>query len=211
MLNRTAISARPSTTDSLAKYSEQLRRAAISRKERSGSGVSSGDDGRPKYRRRAACSLTGNASNCCPTWLDRLANALVSSASSGFGSFDLAVVAISRTDRSNGSFRIATVAADSGYAAVVHRAGQPVGERILRIVQREAARRMPERGDFLFAERSPGGYRNVAETLQHHPPTQRPRLSSPRTAQLDHGCLDRPTCFACEILAAAGLRTASRL
>src|SRR5580692_3051195 len=50
---------------------------------------------------------------------------------------------------------------------------------------------MPERGDLLLAERSTGGHRNVAEALQHDPPTQRSRLSSPGTAQLDHSCLDR--------------------
>src|SRR5229473_2835340 len=50
---------------------------------------------------------------------------------------------------------------------------------------------MPERRDLLLAERSPGGHRNVAQALQHDPPTQRPRLSSPGTAQLDHGCLER--------------------
>jgi transposase InsO family protein len=46
-------------------------------------------------------------------------------------------------------------------------------------------------GDLLLAERSLGGYRNVAQAPQHYPPTQRPRLSSPGTAQLDHRCLDQ--------------------
>jgi hypothetical protein len=43
----------------------------------------------------------------------------------------------------------------AGYIAVVasiHRAWQPMGERLLRIVQLEEARRVPERRDLLLAQ-----------------------------------------------------------
>ena len=48
----------------------------------------------------------------------------------------------------------------------VHRAGQSLGERIHRVVQREAAGRTAEPGDLLHDERGPCPDRAVAATLQ---------------------------------------------
>jgi hypothetical protein len=42
-----------------------------------------------------------------------------------------------------------------------------LGERLLRKLPWEAAGRMPERRDFLFAEGGPGGDREMAGGLQH--------------------------------------------
>jgi hypothetical protein len=43
------------------------------------------------------------------------------------------------------------------HQAIVYRAGKSMGERILRIVQRETAGRVFEWGDFLFAQGSQSG------------------------------------------------------
>jgi len=55
----------------------------------------------------------------------------------------------------------------------------------------------------------------VIEMWRTHYNTIRPhsalRLSSPGSTELDHGCINRTSSFACKILALAGLRTASRL
>lgn len=51
--------------------------------------------------------------------------------------------------------------------ALAHRAGQPVGERLLRKFQRQAAERMLERGDFLFAEGGPDRDRELESGVQH--------------------------------------------
>ena len=61
----------------------------------------------------------------------------------------------------------AEVAGEGGHRDAVHRTGKSLGERLLRKLQREAARRMPERGDFLFAEGGAGGDREMAGGVQH--------------------------------------------
>lgn len=54
----------------------------------------------------------------------------------------------------------------------LHRAGVSLGERILRELQRQAARRMPEPGDLLRATRGPDPHRAMAQLLQHRTATQ---------------------------------------
>ena len=51
----------------------------------------------------------------------------------------------------------------------VHRARQSVGERLLRIVQLQAARRVPQRRDLLLTQGGAGAGRTLAHPLQHHP------------------------------------------
>ena len=57
--------------------------------------------------------------------------------------------------------------AKSGNGNAVHRARKSLGERLLRELQREAAGRMLERRDFLFAERGADRDRKVAGGVQH--------------------------------------------
>src|ERR1700679_1926774 len=59
------------------------------------------------------------------------------------------------------------MAGQSGHRDAVHRTGKSLGERLLRKLQREDTRRMPERRDFLFAEGGPGGDREMAGGLAH--------------------------------------------
>src|SRR5271169_2151724 len=59
------------------------------------------------------------------------------------------------------------MAGQSGHGDAVHRTRKSLGERLLRKLQRKATRRMPERRDFLFAERGTGGDREVAGGVQH--------------------------------------------
>jgi transposase InsO family protein len=58
----------------------------------------------------------------------------------------------------------------------VHRAGQSMGERLLRKLQRQAAQRVAERRDLLHATRSTGTDRAMATALQPSPTTQRAGL-----------------------------------
>src|ERR1017187_6980886 len=51
----------------------------------------------------------------------------------------------------------------------LYRARKPVGERLLRELQLEAAGRVPERRDLLLDERNQGTGRAVASSLQHRP------------------------------------------
>src|SRR5215471_5758541 len=99
-----------------------------------------------------------------------------------------------------------SVVGRGGHAAVVHRAGEPLGKRILRIVQWETARRVFEWGDFLFAQRGAGGDRAVAEVLQCGASTQRVGISAARTGKLDGGMKrvlpESP--FACRMVSKAG-------
>jgi hypothetical protein len=71
--------------------------------------------------------------------------------------------------------------------AVVLRAGQSVGKRILRIVQREAAGRMLEWGDLLLTQGGPHRHREVAQILQHRTTAQRVGISPSRARELDGG------------------------
>ena len=50
-------------------------------------------------------------------------------------------------------------------------------------------------------------WRTHYNTIRPH----RPSVIVPRSTELDHGCINRTSSFACKILALAGLRTASRL
>src|SRR5579863_868369 len=77
------------------------------------------------------------------------------------------------------------MAGNSRHAAAVYRAGESLGKRILRIIQRKAARRVSERRDFLFVERSAGSGGNVAEALQHGATAQLARISRAGADELD--------------------------
>ena len=48
----------------------------------------------------------------------------------------------------------------------LHPTGQPLGERLGRVLQRQAARRMPQRGDLHHARGGPGPHRMVAAGIQ---------------------------------------------
>ena len=63
----------------------------------------------------------------------------------------------------------------------VHRAGQPVGERLQREPQRQAEGRAHRSGDLLLAAGGPGLNRAVAEGVQHGAATQRTRLPTARS------------------------------
>ena len=60
----------------------------------------------------------------------------------------------------------------------LHRARQPLGERLHREFQRPPARRAAGRGDLLFAEGGPDRDRELATSLQCRPPTRVPWLSA---------------------------------
>ena len=103
--------------------------------------------------------------------------------------------------------RVKSWLAVGGDAAVIHRAGESVGERILRIVQWEAAGRVFERRDFLFAQRGASGDQRVAEVLQHTTSPQRIRLSPAGSGKLDRGGMNRAlrkSPFACRMFSKAG-------
>ena len=72
--------------------------------------------------------------------------------------------------------RAALAGQDRGEDAV-HHPGQPMGEWLLRVLQRLAARRAPGWGDLLYAGRGQDTDRGLAPTLQHHPPALQPGLS----------------------------------
>jgi hypothetical protein len=59
----------------------------------------------------------------------------------------------------------------------VHRARQPVGERLQRIVQRQAAGRVADPGDLLFAEGRRGADCALVAARQHGQAAQRAGLS----------------------------------
>src|ERR1019366_5655682 len=62
---------------------------------------------------------------------------------------------------------VAEVAGEGGYEDVVHRAWESVGERVLRELQREVARRVLERRDLLLAEGGTDSDGEVAGGIQH--------------------------------------------
>ena len=68
---------------------------------------------------------------------------------------------------------------------VVHRAGESLGERVCRIVQREVARRTARPRDLLHVDRSKDLDRTVASAVQHSAAAQRVGLSAtgPRSHQ----------------------------
>ena len=74
--------------------------------------------------------------------------------------------------------RTAEVAGEGGYRRAVHRARKSLGERVLRKFQREAAGRVPEWRDFLFAEGGADRDREMAGAVQHEAATQRARLQA---------------------------------
>src|SRR5258708_13038171 len=59
-----------------------------------------------------------------------------------------------------------------------------MGERLLRELQLEAARRVPERGDLLLAKGSAGAGGTLAHPLQHRPSTLFVRLSTTPTGSV---------------------------
>src|SRR5271154_6417162 len=59
-----------------------------------------------------------------------------------------------------------------------------MGERLLRIVQLEAAGRVPERRDLLLVEGGAGAGRTLAGSLQHHPSTLFARLQIASTGDV---------------------------
>ena len=69
-----------------------------------------------------------------------------------------------------------------GKAAPVAR--QPVGERLLRILQRQAARRVPQWRDLLQPEGSQGCDPAMAQALQHDQTALIPELSTASTADV---------------------------
>ena len=62
--------------------------------------------------------------------------------------------------------------------------GQPVGERLLRILQRQAARRVPQWRDLLQPEGSQGCDPAMAQALQHDQTALIPELSTASTADV---------------------------
>jgi hypothetical protein len=66
--------------------------------------------------------------------------------------------------------------ADTGAKTLYIEPGSPRGKRLLRIVQLEAARRVPERRDLLLVEGGAGAGRTLAGSLQHHQATLFARL-----------------------------------
>ena len=64
---------------------------------------------------------------------------------------------------------------------MIHRAGQPMGEWVQRVIQREVARRAVERGDLRHAVGGQGADRTVATPLQHGPAAQLAGAPPPRT------------------------------
>src|ERR1035437_10224872 len=72
----------------------------------------------------------------------------------------------------------------------LYRARKPVGKRLLRELQLEAAGRVPERRDLLLDERNQGAGGAVASSLQHRPATLLAGLSTTGTRGLagkEHG------------------------
>ena len=66
----------------------------------------------------------------------------------------------------------------------LHRARQPLGEWLLRILQRQTARRMPQRGNLLQPEGSHCRHRAMAQALQHDPTALIAGLPAARTANI---------------------------
>jgi transposase InsO family protein len=69
----------------------------------------------------------------------------------------------------------------AGSQDCVHRARQPLGERLLRELQFQAPRRTAERGAVLQPRRGEDRHRELAPALQQAPPTLEPRLQAART------------------------------
>src|ERR1017187_4180526 len=66
----------------------------------------------------------------------------------------------------------------------LHRTWKPMGERLLRELQLEAAGRVPERRTLLLDEGDQGAGGAVASSLQHHPATLLAGLPTTRTGGL---------------------------
>ena len=62
----------------------------------------------------------------------------------------------------------------------LHRAGQSVGERLQRELQRQTDRRVLERRDLLHTARGNGTRRAVEKALQYRSTSQRLRRTTPR-------------------------------
>jgi len=73
------------------------------------------------------------------------------------------------------------VARTARHEGRLHHAGEPLGEWLLRVLQRQAARLTAERRNLLHAAGSTSAHRVVARPLQHDPATQRAGLSTART------------------------------
>jgi transposase len=67
----------------------------------------------------------------------------------------------------------------------VYRARQSLGERLLRELQQQVARRVAERGDLLLAGRGPGRHRRLASSLQHGAPAFVAGIQAARAQQRD--------------------------
>ena len=63
----------------------------------------------------------------------------------------------------------------------VHRTGNPLGERIQRVLQRKAPRRASERRNLLHAAGSAGAHRTLETALQHGQATQFAGVQAPST------------------------------
>jgi hypothetical protein len=79
----------------------------------------------------------------------------------------------------------------------LHRARGPLAERLQRKLQRQTARRIPQRRDLLFYEGVKRVDRTMAASLQHRPPSQRTRIqnidtSAPQTIRPERGDLHYP-------------------
>ena len=83
---------------------------------------------------------------------------------------------------------VAEVAGKSGDGDFVYRARQSVGERVVRELQRQAAGRMPERRDSLFAEGGASRDRAVAGGVQHAAPALGARLSAAGARGIRNPC-----------------------
>src|SRR5581483_5768499 len=107
---------------------------------------------------------------------------------------------------------VAAMAGEVGHRDVVHHAGKPVGERLLRELQREAAGRVPERGDFLFAEGGSDRDRKMAGAVQHEATARGARLQAacPRGLQL-YGAKTKFAANGCDVTSLSEPGTKSRL
>ena len=74
----------------------------------------------------------------------------------------------------------------------LHRAGQPLGERLLREFQLEAPRRAAERGAVLQSRRGEDRHRELAPALQYPAPALEPRLQAARAGRPARGRMPHP-------------------
>jgi hypothetical protein len=72
----------------------------------------------------------------------------------------------------------------------VHRSGITVAERLDRVFQRPATRRVPQRTPLRFPVRGPSAHRGLENRLQHEPSTQCARLAQPQRVRPS---MDQPT------------------